>query len=57
MYFVVNLCLEEIVAECLTYNQASTALIDAILDCGEFYTENDFAIMTEGELEDYGLMN
>ncbi len=57
MYFVVNLCLEEVVAECLTYAQASMALVDAIQDCGEFYTEDDFAIMDEEELEDYGLIN
>ena len=53
MYFVVNLCLEEVVAECLTYAQASIALVDAIQDCGGFYTEDDFAIADEDELDNY----
>ncbi len=57
MYFVVDLCETIIIAECLSYNEASMALEDAVRESDGFYTEDDFAIMDEEELEDYGLMN
>ena len=53
MYFVVNLCECEIVAECLTFDGACIALENAAQDSDGFYTEDDFAIMDEEEFEDY----
>lgn len=57
MYFVVCLYETVVVAECLSYDEASMALEDAVRESDGFYTEDDFAIMTDEELEDYGLMN
>ena len=57
MYFVVNLCECEIVAECSTYAEASIILVNEVQDSGEFYTEDDFAIMDEEEFEDYSYRN
>jgi len=53
MYFVVNICENEIVAECLSVDEASMALEDAVRESDGFYTEDDFAIMDEEEYEHY----
>jgi len=57
MYFVVNLCEAEVVAECLSYSEASMMLMNAVDESDGFYTIDDFAVMDEEELEDYGLTN
>ena len=53
MYYVVNLCDYDIVAECLSIGEASIALENAVQESDGFYTEDDFAIMDEEELEHY----
>ena len=53
-YFVINLPESRIVAEGSTYNEAAIMLLDEVKSSDGCYLEDDFAIMTEEELEDYG---
>lgn len=53
IYFVVNLSENKIIAECLSVNEASMALEDAVRESDGIYTEDDFSIMDEEEFEHY----
>ena len=53
-YFVINLCECEIIAECLSVGEASIALENAVQESDGFYTEDDFAILDEEELDAHG---
>jgi len=57
MYFVVNLCTQELIAQAEDYNTASLLLMFSVDSSDGFYTDDDFAIFDEEEFEDYALMN
>lgn len=53
MYYVINLCTCEVVAEVYSPSEAWLSLEDAVQESDGFYTEDDFAIMNEEEYERY----
>lgn len=53
MYYVINICEIEIVAECFTLGEAESALRNAVEESDGFYTEEDFGIADEEELDNY----
>ena len=57
MYYLINLCENEIVGEYVSEDAACLALIEEVDKSDGVYTEDDFCIADEEDLEEYSLMN